>query len=127
MTKIEVLENGNVKLTIPMVFRQCAGRKRIIAPDDPEQMVDPLILSLARAFRWQELIDSGKYSNAMELSRAIGKDPAYVSRTLRLTLLAPEVIHAILHGKLSICLTSQTLRKSWPYDWEEQKAYFGVN
>lgn len=127
MTKIEILENGNVKLTMSMLFRQCSGRKRIIVPDDPEQMVDPLVLSLARAFRWQELIDSGKYSNAMELARAIGKDPAYVSRTLRLTLLAPEVIHAILHGTLSSCINTQTIRKSWPFDWEEQKAYFGVN
>ena len=56
----------------------CYSRKRIIVSDDSEKLVDPLVLNLARAFRWQELIDSGTYSNAIELARAVGKDPAYV-------------------------------------------------
>ena len=126
MTKIEILENGNVKLTISMSFLHCAGRKRIIVPDDSEKLVDPLVLNLARAFRWQELIDSGTYSNAIELARAVGKDTAYVARTVRLTLLAPEIIHAILHGTLKKSISMETLRKSWPETWEEQKKYFGL-
>ena len=126
MTKIEILENGNVKLTIPMSFRHWNGRKRIIVPDDSEKLVDPLVLNLARAFRWQELIDSGTYSNAIELARAVGKDTAYVARTVRLTLLAPEIIHAILHGTLKKSISMETLRKSWPETWEEQKKYFGL-
>ena len=124
MIKIEILENGNVKLTIPMSFRHCAGRKRIIVPDDSEKLVDPLVLNLARAFRWQELIDSGTYSNAIELARAVGKDTAYVARTVRLTLLAPEIIRAILHGTLKKSISMETLRKSWPENWEEQKEIF---
>ena len=126
MTKIEILENGNVKLTIPMSLRHCAGRKRIIVPADSEKLVDPLVLNLARAFRWQELIDSGTYSNAIELARAVGKDTAYVARTVRLTLLAPEIIHAILHGTLKKSISMETLRKSWSENWEEQKKYFGL-
>jgi hypothetical protein len=81
-------------------------------PDDSEKLVDPLVLNLARAFRWQELIDSGTYSNAIELARAIGKDTAYVARTVRLTLLAPEIIHAILHGTLKKSISMETLRKA---------------
>ena len=91
-----------------------------------EKLVDPLVLNLARAFRWQELIDSGTYSNAIELARAVGKDTAYVARTVRLTLLAPEIIHAILHGTLKKSISMETLRKSWPENWEEQKKYFGL-
>ena len=104
----------------------CYSRKRIIVSDDSEKLVDPLVLNLARAFRWQELIDSGTYSNAIELARAVGKDPAYVARTVRLTLLAPEIIHAILHGTLKKSISMETLRKSWPENWEEQKKYFGL-
>ena len=59
---------------------------------------DPMITNIARAFRWQALIDSGKFSNVHELARAIGKDDAYVSRIIRFTLLAPEIIHAVLAG-----------------------------
>jgi len=94
------------------------------------------------------LIDEGKYSNVHELARAIGKDDAYVSRiirftllapdiihavlagkknkSIRLTLLAPEIIHAILHGTLKKSISMETLRKSWPENWEEQKKYFGL-
>ena len=104
----------------------CYSRKRIIVSDDSEKLVDPLVLNLARAFRWQELIDSGTYSNAIELARAVGKDTAYVARTVRLTLLAPEIIHAILHGTLKKIISMETLRKSWPENWEEQKKYFGL-
>ena len=64
-------------------------------------------MNLARAFRWQSLIDSGTYRNTGDLAEAIGKDPAFVARMIRLTLLAPEIVHAILAG---------TLRKSIPMD-----------
>ena len=112
MTKIEILENGNVKLTIPMSFRHCAGRKRIIVPDDSEKLVDPLVLNLARAFRWQELIDSGTYSNAIELARAVGKDTAYVARTVRLTLLAPEIPFLSIKLRLPLYIRA-TETRSW--------------
>ena len=60
----------------------------------------PMTTNIARAFRWQALIDSGKFSNVHELARAIGKDDGYVSRIIRLTLLSPEIIHAIIAGTL---------------------------
>ena len=92
MHKVEILENGNVKLAIPMSFRNCAGRKRIVTPDEEVTFTDPMVTSLARAFRWQALIDEGVYSNVQELARAIGKDMAYVSRITRFKLLSPEII-----------------------------------
>ena len=73
-----------------MSFRNCAGRKRIVTPYEEVTFTDPMVSGLARAFRWQKLIDEGVYSNVQELARAIGKDMAYVSRITRLTLLAPH-------------------------------------
>ena len=67
MNKVEILENGNVKITIPMAFRSCAGRKRIVEMT----FTDPMITNIARAFRWQALIDSGKFSNVHELASVI--------------------------------------------------------
>ena len=100
MIDVEMLANGNVKVTIPMSFRNCSGRKRIVTPDGEQNFADPLITNLARAYRWQSLIDEGRFSNVHELAAAIGKDQAYVARVLRLTLLAPEIVHAILTGTL---------------------------
>ena len=51
MIDVEVLENGNVKLSIPMSFRNCSGRKRIITPETEHSLAEPLLINLARAFR----------------------------------------------------------------------------
>ena len=84
------------------------------------------IINIARAFRWQALIDKGKFSNVHELARAIGKDEAYVSRIIRLTLLAPKIINAILTGNLNKSIRTENLKQSLPTLWEDQKKMFGI-
>ena len=124
MIDVEVLENGNVKLSIPMSFRNCSGRKRIITPETEQSLAEPLLINLVRAFRWQKLIDEGHFSNVNELANAIGKDSAYVARVLRLTLLAPEIVHAILAGTLKRNIPIENFRKEMPIRWEDQKKLF---
>ena len=121
MIDVEMLANGNVKVTIPMSFRNCSGRKRIVTPDDEQNFTDPLITNLARAYRWQSLIDEGRFANVHELATAIGKDCAYVARVLRLTLLAPEIVHAVLSGTLPEGIGVEDLKQSMPVLWSEQK------
>ena len=121
MIDVEMLANGNVKVTIPMSLRNCSGRKRIVTPDGEQNFADPLITNLARAYRWQSLIDEGRFSNVHELAAAIGKDQAYVARVLRLTLLAPEIVHAVLTGALPEGIGVEDLRQSMPVLWSEQK------
>ena len=120
------LENGNVKITIPMSFRRCAVRKRIVTPDSETSFTDPMITNIARAFRWQTLIDEGKFSNVHELARAIGKDDGYVSRIIRLTLLSPEIIHAVLAGKINKSISTEKLKLALPPMWDEQQKLFGM-
>ena len=126
MAEVELLENGNVKLTISMSFRNCAGRKRIVTPDSVSTFADPLIVNLARAIRWQALIDEGRFSNIHELAGAIGKDPAYVARVMRLTLLAPEIVHAALIGDLPEGVGVEDLRQFQSVLWAEQKNLIGM-
>ena len=87
---------------------------------------EPIITNLARAFRWQVLIDSGKFSNVHELARAIGKDDGYVSRIIRLTLLSPEIIHAIIVGTLEKDIGIEQLKQAMPLMWDDQKKMFGM-
>ena len=124
MSEIKVLENGNVLVTVPISLRFRSGRKRVIFSENDSVTVDPLVMNLARAFRWQKLIDSGVYRNAGELAKAIGKDHAFVARTTRLTLLAPEIIHAILSGSLQRNIPIENFRKEMPIRWEDQKKLF---
>ena len=60
--QIEVLENGNVRVTIPLIFKIAGGRTRIFTTDSEHVEYTPTQLALARAFRWQKMIDEGKFS-----------------------------------------------------------------
>lgn len=126
MSEVKMLDNGNVLVTVPISLRFRSGRKRVIFTENGTLGIDPLVMNLARAFRWQALIDSGTYSNMIELAKAIGKDHAYVARTVRLTLLSPEIVHAILAGTLRKSIPMETLRKEMPVRWEDQKKLFGI-
>ena len=124
MSEVKVLDNGNVLVTVPISLRFRSGRKRVIFSEKDSVAVDPLVMNLARAFRWQELIDSGVYRNAGELATVTGKNHAFVARTTRLTLLAPEIIHAILSGSLQRNIPIENFRKEMPIRWEDQKKLF---
>ena len=126
MSEVKMLDNGNVLVTVPISLRFRSGRKRVIFTENGTLGIDPLVMNLARGFRWQALIDSGTYSNMIELAKAIGKDHAYVTRTVRLTLLSPEIVHAILAGTLRKSIPMETLRKEMPVRWEDQKKLFGI-
>src|SRR5262249_48069703 len=96
---------------VPMVFCKRGGRKLIIAPDSdtpepPRACVDnALVKALARAFRWRKLLESGKHASIEELASAEKINPSYVSRVLRLSLLSPNVVEAILGGRQPQALT----------------------
>ena len=72
------------------------------------------------------MIDSGKFSNVHELARAIGKDDGYVSRIIRLTLLSPEIIHAIIAETLEKDIGIEQLKQAMPLMWDDQKKMFGM-
>ncbi len=119
---IEVLENGNLLITLPIVFKVCGQRKQIITPDTEDIETSPILLSIARAYRWQQMIDKGKFKNIAELAKAVGIDSGAVARTIRLTLLSPKIIHRIISGEAN--LTQEQYRQSFPESWEEQEAFF---
>ena len=118
--QIEVLENGNVRVTIPLIFKIAGGRTRIFTPDS--EHVEYTQLALARAFRWQKMIDEGKFSNIKDLAATVGVDSGHISRTIRLTLLSPKIIHKLLSGELD--LSWDSCRRSFPDSWAEQEKMF---
>ena len=65
----------------------------------PRPRVDnAMVKALARAFRWRKMLE-GTHATLEDLARAKGVNATYVSRVLRLTLLAPEIVEAILDGR----------------------------
>ena len=99
------LEGTTLVVRIPMRFQRRGGRKRIVAPDGsavvPASKPQPdgtLVMALARAWRWQTLLEGDKYGTLAELADAERISRSYVCRVLRLTLLAPDIVERILDG-----------------------------
>jgi hypothetical protein len=84
-----------------------------------------MVKALARAFRWRKMLDSGVHATLDDLASTKGVAPSYVSRVLRLTLLAPEIIEAILDGRQPAELQLDDLLAAFPLEWAGQRNAFG--
>jgi hypothetical protein len=82
---------------------------------------DPaLIKALARGFRWRRMLEGGRYASISEMAKAEGVERGYVGSLLRLTLLAPEMVEAILNGRQPEGVTLPRLLEGVPVGWGEQ-------
>ena len=85
-----------------------------------------MVKALARAFRWRRMLDTGLHATLEDLARAKGVAPSYVSRVLRLTLLAPEIVEAILDGRQPAELQLADLLEGFPLEWAGQSKGLGI-
>jgi hypothetical protein len=126
MPDVKVLANGNVLVSIPITLRESAGRKQIITDQKKFKAEnDPIVLNIARGFYWQEMIDSGKITNIRELAKIMNVNESYVGRTIRLTMLSPEIIHRAIRGTLPEDISLAKLYKL-PDRWDEQLQQLGI-
>jgi hypothetical protein len=79
-----------------------------------------LVKALARAWRWQRMLDEGVYASVSDIGDAENISKSYVSRILRLALLAPDIIEAILAGRTDQGIMLEQLERPLPAIWEEQ-------
>jgi hypothetical protein len=113
-----------ITLFIPLTFPKRGGRKAVVAPDGAE--VAPLPqgdTALARAFRWQRMLDEGVHATLAGLAAAERVSPSHVSRLLRLTLLAPDIVEAVLDGRQPEGMRLEDLLAGFPVEWEGQATH----
>jgi hypothetical protein len=122
------LDCSTLVVRIPMRFQRRGGRKRIVAPDGSEfvsisksQPDGTLVKALGRAWRWQRLLNEGVYTSVSEIGDAENISKSYVSRILRLALLAPDIVEAILAGRTDPALMLERLERPLPASWAEQR------
>jgi hypothetical protein len=121
-----------IVIDIPMDLRRRSGRKELVLPPGMVGATAtrvkppaPLALALARAFRWQEMIESGQAESNSDLARRLKLDQSYIARTIRLTSLAPDLVEAILDGQEPDGLSLRSLRRDLPLSWHEQRRQLG--
>ena len=130
MSSVETrLDGSTLVVRIPMRFQRRGGRKRIVAPDGGEivptskpQPDGTLVKALARAWRWQRMLDDGVYASVSEIGDTENISKSYVSRILRLALLAPDIVESILAGTTDQALMLERLERPLPASWKEQGA-----
>lgn len=129
-TKPRVMDDGQiVTVRVPISIRKRGGRKLVLAPNGQNlsgvsvsrHIDNAMVKAVARAFRWREMLESGEYSTIREIAAAEKINETYVGRILRLTLLAPEIVDAILAGRHPASLQLEVLTKRFPVDWTEQR------
>jgi hypothetical protein len=84
-----------------------------------------MFTALAKAFHWQCLLDEGVVKSGSEIVRREGLHPTSVNELLRLTLLSPAVMQAVLARRQPRALASSGARTSEPPSaWDEQPVLF---
>ena len=114
-----------VRVRFRIVLR--GGRKEIQPPADapvPRRTDNTLIKALARAFRWKRMLEAGRFATMAELGEHEKIATSYLTRVLRLTLLAPDVVDTILDGRQGPEITLANLLDPFPLDWDEQRRCF---
>ncbi len=112
-----------VTLHVPFSVAKRGGRKEMHLPEGAAQARrtdNSLVKALARAFRWKRLLESGEFATIAELAQREGIAPSYMTRILRLTLIAPDIVEAILDGTQGPGVTLAQISEGLPVEWEEQ-------
>ena len=112
---------------VPLAVRkQRGGRKLVLtpggmAPRGSAAADTTLVKAVARAFRWRRMMEAGRYGTIDDLAAAEKINSSYVSRLLRLTLLAPGIVDEILDGRQPETITLPGLMEPFPVEWERQR------
>jgi hypothetical protein len=118
----------HITVRVPMKIRRRPGRKTIVTPvvdglpTHTTTRADPALLkALARAFRYQRMLDDRRYASISEMAAAEKLDRGYLGRLLQLTLLAPDIVEAIVEGRQPQGVTLPRLLESIPTGWPMQR------
>jgi hypothetical protein len=129
MTRIQPMTD-TITVHVPFRFVKRGGRKEVILPagsaDQRSRVDSTLIKAVGRAFRWKRMLEAGEFATIAELANREGIAVSYLSRVMRLTQLAPDIVEAILDGRQPPSLSLEVLRDQLPLDWPEQRVWLGV-
>lgn len=121
-------------MEIPVQFQRKVKRKRITTPDghsiikvDDKNINEPLVRAISRAYKWQDMLDTGKEKSITKLAHQENMKTSYMASVIRLTDLAPDITAAILEGKQPSTLQLQDLLRGGilPLDWNNQRKKLG--
>ena len=118
----------SITVRVPLAIRHRPGRKTVVKPMTDgvapvTTRADPaLVKALARAFRYQRMLDEGRYSSITELAAVEKLDRGYLGSLLKLTLLATDIVESVLDGRHREQIGLPVLLDPLPAAWDAQRA-----
>lgn len=119
----------SITVRVPLKIRRRPGRKTVVTPTSgqagastiPTRADPALVKALARAFRYQRLLEDGKYASITDMAAAERIERGYLGTLLRLTLLAPALVEELMEGRAEYAPTLPDLLQPFPDVWEEHQ------
>ena len=117
--------NDTIRVVIPLAIHRRNGRPRILPPEDvaarQARAQDPHILkALGRAWAWRRRLESGEIATAGELAKLEGVTERFVSRTVRLAYMSPQLIQYMVLARLPSPLSLSELIALTLLPWKTQ-------
>ena len=116
-------------LSIPARLKRTGNEMRIIVRDGSEPATPDtgLVRLLVRASSIRDQLLADRSLTFEDIAKSEGVVPSYATRLFRLTVLAPDIVSAILSGKHPPELTARRLMDDTrlPLDWNEQRRCLG--
>lgn len=126
--------DGVIQVHVPMAIKRRSGRKEMIVPDGlttaaggTQSYHEALVVAIPRAHRFKKMLDEGKYGSVAEMAGALKMSRYQMARMLRLTLLAPPIIQAVLDGHEPDGLTLNRLVRAINPVWSDQLDEYGLH
>jgi hypothetical protein len=124
-------DGRTINVRVPISIRRRGGRKLVLASDVTNvttahvtrHIDNAMVKAIARAFRWREMLENGSHATIAEIAATEKINETYVGRVLRLTLLAPVIVEAVLDGRQPADMNLEKLMRSFPTDWAEQREF----
>jgi hypothetical protein len=120
-------DGRTIVVHIPITLRHQGGRKQVVTPPGatpwvptPSRIDNTMVKAVVRAHRWRDMLESGAYASVRELAKAEAINESYLGRILRLTLLSPSIVEAILGGEQPPGMELDDLTKQPPAEWDQQ-------
>jgi hypothetical protein len=123
------MSGATITVRVPLPVRTRGGRRMVVLPDGAVQAAAPpvvatradpaVVKALARAFRWQKLLDEGRFASITELARAEKIERGFLGKVLQLTLHAPDIVEGILDGRAPETVSLPRLLEPLPAAWDQ--------
>jgi hypothetical protein len=121
-------DHDAITVHVPLTFRKRGGRKQVVLPNGASPWMparahvdNTMVKAIARAHRWKRLLESERFASVTELAEAEKINQSYLCRVLRLTLLAPDIVEAILDGRQPHRIQLEDLLQPYPAVWSVQR------